>query len=107
MVMYLAPAEMMQEWMKKPEAERKDEEQKMQAQWKAWTEAHGAMIQETNATGKTTRVTKDSIVPARNDLMLYSIVEGESAEAVAEIFKGHPHFGIPDATIEIMPIRPM
>jgi len=107
MVMYLAPAEMMQEWMKKPEAERKAEEMKMQTEWKVWMEAHGAMIHETNATGKTTRITKDSVAPARNDLMLYSVVEGESAEAVAEIFKGHPHFGIPDATIEIMPIRPM
>ncbi len=107
MVMYLAPAEMMQEWMKKPEEERKAEEMKMQAEWKAWTEAHGAMIKETNATGKTTRVTKDGSAPARNDLMLYSVVEGESPETVAEIFKDHPHFGIPDATIEIMPIRPM
>lgn len=107
MVMYLAPAEMMQEWMKKPEAERKAEEQKMQSEWKAWMEAHGSIIKETNATGKTTRVTKDGSAPARNDLMLYSVVEGESAEAVAETFKAHPHFGIPEASIEIMPIRPM
>ena len=107
MVLYLAPAAGMDEWMKKPEAERKSEEQKMQGEWQAWTAAHGEMIKETNATGKTTRVTAESVAPARNDLMLYSIVEGESPEAVAEAFKGHPHFGIPGATIEVMPIRPM
>lgn len=107
MVMYLTPFQNMQEWMKIPEAERKAEEEKMRAEWNKWMAEHGAMVKETNATGATTRVTTRGSVAVHNDLMLYSVVEAESAEAAAEAFKNHPHFGIPDATIEIMPIRPI
>lgn len=107
MVMYLAPAATMAEWMQKPESERKDEEAKMMAEWKVWTAAHQGMIKETMATGKNVRVSQDTAVATPNDVMLYSIVEGESADAVAESLKGHPHFGIPGATIDVMPLRPM
>jgi hypothetical protein len=37
--------------------------------------------------------------------MIYAIVEGESQEAVAKLFETHPHFGIPNATIEVSAIR--
>lgn len=107
MVMYLTPFQKMQEWMKTPEAERKADEEKMKAAWNTWMAENGAMIKETNATGATTRVTTRGSVAVHNDLMLYSVIEAESAEAAAEAFKNHPHFGIPDATIEIMPIRPI
>lgn len=107
MVMYLTPFQNMQEWMKTPEAERKVQEENMRAEWNTWMQAHGAMVKETNATGATTRVTTRGSVAVHNDLMLYSVIEAESAEAAAEAFKSHPHFGIPDATIEIMPIRPI
>lgn len=107
LVMYLAPAVEMAEWMKKPEAERKEEERKMMADWQAWMKEHAAMIKETSAAGKTTRITKQGVTDAANDLMLYSIVEGDSAESIAELFKSHPHFGIPGASIEVMPVRPM
>jgi hypothetical protein len=40
-------------------------------------------------------------------MMIASYVQGESAEAVAEAFKDHPHFAIPGATIEIMETRSM
>lgn len=107
MVMYLAPAAVMAEWMKKPEAERKDEEEKMKGEWQAWMAEHASVIKETSAVGKTTRITKAGVADAANDLMLYSIVEGESSEAVAELFATHPHLGIPEASIEVMPTRPM
>lgn len=97
----------MAEWMQRPEAERKGEEEKMQGEWRAWMASHAGMIKETYAAGKTKRVTKGSVVDATNDLMLYSIIEAESPEAAAETFKDHPHFGIPGASIDVLPIRPM
>lgn len=106
-VTYLAPAAEMEEWMKKPESERKSAEEQMMKEWKEWMAAHASMIKETNATGKTKRLTKEGATDAKNDLMLYSIVEADSLEAVTKVFAAHPHFGIPGATIEIMPIRPM
>jgi hypothetical protein len=107
MVVFMAPAAEMAEWMQKPEEERKEAEQKMMTEWREWMAAHAAMIKETNAVGKTKRITKEGVMDAANDLMLYAIVEGDSPESVAETFKDHPHFGIPHATIEVMPVRPM
>ena len=97
----------MAEWMKKPEEERKEEETKMKAEWDVWMTAHAGMIKETNAAGKTKKVTGAGVVDHRNDLMLYSIVEAESHEAAAKAYEGHPHFGIPEATIEVMTLRSM
>lgn len=107
MVMYLTPWAGMDEWMKKPEEERKVEEKKMMEEWNAWTEAHKDFIKESAGTGKPKKVSANGVEDSRNDLMLYSIVEAESHEAAAKAFEGHPHFGIPGATIEVMPLRPM
>lgn len=107
LVMFMAPADMMDEWMKKPEAERADTEKKMMDEWHIWMTAHASIIKETNAAGKTKRVTASGVADARNDLMLYSIVEAESHEAAAQAFEGHPHFGIPTASVEVIAIRPM
>lgn len=106
-MMFLAPASVMAEWMKKPEEERKIEEQKMKAEWDAWMVVHSDFVKETNAAGKTKRVTSAGVEDHRNDLMLYAIVEAESHEAAAKAFEGHPHFGIPEASIEVMAIRKM
>jgi hypothetical protein len=103
LVLYMAPAAGMKEWMQKPEADRKVEEDKMKSDWGVWTTANGGMIKETAGAGKTKRVTKDGVVDVANDVMLYSMVEGDSTDAVAELFKDHPHLGIPGATIDVMP----
>jgi hypothetical protein len=107
LVMFLAPWAGMDEWMKKPEAERKGDEEKMKAEWDAWMAAHAGMIKQTTAAGKTKKVTSGGVEDARNDLMMYALVEAESHDAAAKAFEGHPHFGIPGATIEVMAIRNM
>ena len=103
----MAPASAMAEWMQKPEEERKGEEAKMKADWDAWMGAHKDTILNTIALGKTKRVSASGVEDVKNDMMLSSYAQGESLEAVAEVFKDHPHFGIPGATIEIMDTRPM
>jgi hypothetical protein len=104
LVVYLAPIEGIEEWMKIDPEMRKAEEEKMKAQWDQWMEKHkGSFIEETKAVGKTKRITKDGVSDTKNNMMLYSIVEAESHDAAATLFVDHPHFGIPDATIEIMP----
>lgn len=105
LVLFLAPASVMEEWMKTPQAEREVQEKQMKADWDAWMAAHADLIKETKAAGKTKRVTAAGIVDARNDIMMYSIVEAESQEAAAQAFVGHPHFTIPEASIEVMSIR--
>ena len=103
----MAPAATMAEWMQKPEAERKEGEAKMKTEWDAWLAANKDTVLNTIALGKTKRVSKEGVEDAKNDMMMSSYLQGESAEAVAEIFKDHPHFVIPGATIEIMEVRPM
>lgn len=106
-VIYMAPAAVIEEWMKKPEEERKEEEGKMKKEWDTWMAAHTDIVLNTIALGKTKRVSSVGVQDVKNDMMISSYVQGESAEAVAEAFTNHPHFGIPGATIEIMEVRPM
>lgn len=104
-VIYMAPASTIEEWMKKPEAERKEAETKMKVEWDEWVASHKDAILNTIALGKTKRVSASGVEDVKNDMMMSSYVQGESAEAVAELFKDHPHFTIPGATIEIMEAR--
>ena len=69
--------------------------------------AHAGMIKETKAGGATKVVTAAGVADIKNDIMLYSIVEGESQETVAKAYEGHPHFGIPQASIQVMAVRNM
>ncbi len=104
-VLYTAPVATIDEWMKMPEAARKEEEAKMKQQWDAWLAAHKDAVLNTIALGANKHVTKEGVADMRNDLMLSSYVQAESADAAAEIFKDHPHFGIPGAAIDIMEAR--
>jgi hypothetical protein len=104
-VTYQMPHTGLDAWMKLPEDERKAQEVKMQSEWNAWLVNHKESIVETAGVGKPKRVTSMGVEDARNDLMMYSFVEADSIEAAAEMFKGHPHFGIPNASIEIMSVN--
>ena len=92
-------------WMKTDEATRKAAEDKMKADWDAWMKVHGTNILETAGTGKNVRVTKAGASEVKNDIMLYSIVQAESPEAVSQMCVNHPHLDIPEAWIEIMPVN--
>ncbi len=105
--MYLAPTHVIEEWMKKPEDERKAADAKMRADWDAWMAAHARELKGTYALGKTKSVAKDGVHDIKNDMMLYSVVEAETHDDVAKLFADHPHLGIPGATIEIMDTRAM
>ena len=108
LVLYLAPADVIDEWMKTPAAERKTAEEKMQGDWKNWMREHAQLFADPGAgVGKTKRVSAEGQSDIRNDIMLYGIVTAESHDAAAKAFVGHPHLGIPKATIEVMEINPL
>ena len=102
LVTYQMPHTGLDEWAKSPEEERKAAEAEMQREWNEWMGAHQAALIESAGVGKPKRITKDGIEDARNDIMMYSFVEAESLEAAADMFKDHPHFGIPGGWIEVM-----
>jgi len=108
LVTYLAPASVIDDWKKTEPRQRKEAEEKMQGDWKKWMGDHIKMFADKGAgVGKTKRVTSKGTTDARNDIMLYSIVDAESHEAAAKTFEGHPHLQIPQASIEVMEINPM
>jgi hypothetical protein len=76
--------------------------------WMAWSKKAAASIVDMGAPlGKSVRVTKGGVVAAANDLGGFSVMQAESKEALAEALKGHPHFMMPDGTIEIVECMPI
>lgn len=103
-VLYCMPVAGLEEWMKVPEADRKAQEVDLKVKWDKWTEANKDMLDGPAAgVGKTKRITPEGIADAKNDVMMYSIVKGESHEEIARAFVGHPHLEIPSAWIDISP----
>ena len=77
-------------------------------EWMAWAnKAAGALVDMGAPLGKAVRVTPSGASPTKNDLGGYSIMQGESKEAVAETLKGHPHFMMADSSIEVVELMPM
>src|SRR5438045_2559682 len=110
-VTFSIPAASIQEWMTNvDEAERKRQTDQMMQEWQAWMAAHeGQVLDKGLPLGKTKRVTKEGITDTKNDLNWYLVVEAESHEAAAEMFRDHPHIkSIPTAYAEVMDAnRPM
>ena len=77
--------------------------------WMTWGKKAAASIVEMGAPlGKSLRVTKGgSSSPATNDLGGYSILQAESAEALSKTLEGHPHFMMPDGSIEVVEVMPI
>jgi hypothetical protein len=108
LVAYLAPASVIEEWKKTEPEKRKAAEDKMQGEWRKWMSDHAKIFADKGAgVGKTKRVTSQGSSDAKNDIMLYAIVEAESHEAATKMFEGHPHLQIPQSSIEIMEIHPL
>jgi hypothetical protein len=71
--------------------------------WMAWSKKAGSAIVDMGAPlGKSMKVTPAGSSATKNDLGGYSVLQAESHEALAAALKGHPHFMMPDGTIEIV-----
>ena len=77
--------------------------------WMTWGKsAHASIVDMGAPLGKSLRVAKGGgSTPTTNDLGGYSILQADSKEALVETLKGHPHFMMPDGTIEVVEIMPM
>ena len=77
--------------------------------WMAWTKKAQSTIVDMGAPlGKSVKVAKTGQAsPTTNDLGGYSILQAESKEALAKTLEGHPHFMMPEATIEIVEVMPI
>jgi hypothetical protein len=105
LVLYKAPASAFEQ-MKNTTPEQ--QKAGMEA-WMTWSKKAGGAIVDMGAPlGKSLRVAKSGDAsPTTNDLGGYSILQGESKEAVAASLKGHPHFMMPDGSIEVVELMPI
>jgi hypothetical protein len=104
LVLYKAPTSAFEQMQKSTPEQQKAG---MDA-WMAWSKKAASSILDMGAPlGKSLRVTKSSAAPTTNDLGGFSILQAESKEALAEALKGHPHFMMPDGSIEIVEFMPM
>lgn len=103
-VLFCIPAAAIQEWVKTvDEKTRKKQSDDMMRSWQEWMEAHNDVILDKGLPiGKTKRITSEGIADTKNDLNWYLIVQAESHDEAAVMFKDHPHLQIPSSYIEVM-----
>jgi hypothetical protein len=77
--------------------------------WMTWSKkAASSIVDMGGPLGKSVRVAKGgTATPVVNDLGGYSIMQAESKEALAASMKEHPHFQMPDGSIEIIELMPI
>jgi hypothetical protein len=103
-VLFCIPAAAIQDWIKNvDEATRTKQSNEMMESWKQWIAAHESVILDKGLPlGKTKRIMTEGITDVKNDLNWYLVVQAESHDAAAEMFKDHPHLHIPTSYIEVM-----
>ena len=109
LVLFKMPLAGLDAWMTKTPEERKPMEDDLKVKMDAWAKTNAASIVEMGGAGKTKLVNASGVTDSRNEIMLYAIVQGEDQDKVAQMFVGHSHLEIPEASIEItaMNIMPM
>jgi hypothetical protein len=76
--------------------------------WMTWSKKSAASIVDMGGPlGKSLRVTTGGASPVNNDLGGFSILQAESKEALGESLKGHPHFMMPEGSIEVVELMPI
>ena len=76
--------------------------------WMSWGKKSASSIVDMGGPlGKSLRVTNSGASPIANDLGGFSILKAESKEALAESLKGHPHFMLPEGSIEVVELMPI
>jgi hypothetical protein len=106
LALYMAPIANMEEMMKTTTPEQ---QQAGMAEWQKWMDSHKANLTDPGAPlGKTKEVTPKGVVDTKNDLGGYTVLEANSHDEAAQIFKDSPHFAMmPGATVQVIEIMEM
>lgn len=96
-------------WQTMDESKRKALEATGIRAWGDWMVANkSAIVVEGGPLGKTKRTAADGTSDTRNDMTGFIVVQAESHEAAARLFKNHPHFtNFPGEAVEIMECLPI
>jgi hypothetical protein len=106
LVLYKASPAAFQQMMKSSTPEQ---QKAGMAAWMSWSKkAASSIVDLGGPLGKSLQVAKaGSVTPVVNDLGGYSIMQAESKEELAAGMKDHPHFMMPETSIEIVELMPM
>lgn len=106
LAVFVAPIEAydkMKEEMRNKSPEQKKQDMEAWMQWMETNKAH--MVDHGGGVGAAKRVTEGGVITdTRNEIGGYMIVQAESADEAAAIFKHTPHLGIAGGAIEVMEI---
>jgi hypothetical protein len=96
-------------WEELDEQTRQAREKAGMNAWHKWGIDNEKSIVDSGAPlGKTKRIDSAGIADTKNAMAAYTIVQAESHEAAAKLFRNHPHFTIfPGDSIEIMECLPI
>jgi hypothetical protein len=76
--------------------------------WMTWAKkASGALVDMGAPLGDGRKVTTGASSSSDSQVAGFSILQAESAKAVEEILKGHPHFHAPGSAIEVHEFLPI
>ncbi len=105
-VLYRVPVEVMAEWKKNTSPEEmKAQSEAMGEKMMAWmAKNEKSIVDKGLPLGKNTRLTAAGAEAVSNDLNYYTVVEAESPEDVAQMFKENPHLDIPGAYLDVMEV---
>lgn len=105
LAVYTMPPENLARFYALPKAEQERIDAAGLPLWTDWEKRHaGALANLGGMVGKTLRVTREGIGPQSNQFCGYVIVEAETIEAAAQLFRDHPHFSVfPGDGVDIMP----
>jgi hypothetical protein len=103
MILYMAPVAAEEQMNVSPEEMKKGMEP-----WLAWFKKQGkAIVDNGGPLGKGMHFDKAGNSKGKLQVTGYTIVQAEDMEAVKAMVKGHPHFMLPKASIEVLELMPM
>lgn len=99
MALYMARASAVEQMMKATP----DQMKAGMDEWMKWAKSNDKAIVELGTPlGKTKRITSAGVSDTKNEITGYTIVQGDSVESVAKIFKGHPHLQMDGTSIDLL-----
>lgn len=76
--------------------------------WMAWFQKGGkAIVDAGTPLGKGANMTKSASAKPKTQVSGYTIVQAKDIEEVKGMAKNHPHFTMPNTSIEILEMMPM
>jgi hypothetical protein len=109
LAVFVAPIEAYDKMKEEMKGKSPDERKAEMDAWMKWMDEHKADIVDNGApVGSAKRIAADgTVTDTRNEIGGYMIVQAESAEEAAALFKNSPHFGVEGGGIEVMEMMQM